>query len=83
MFCLRGGPAHSEARRLRLLQTLRVAWPELRSLQTTFLYLVDANRALEAEERSILEALLAEGEAPSGDPALPVERVVVPRVGTR
>ena len=83
MFCLRGAPALSDARRGRLLEKLRAARPDLDDLETGHIYLIDAPRGLGAGEREILDALLIEGPPPSparlsGAPEL----FVVPRPGT-
>jgi phosphoribosylformylglycinamidine synthase len=67
MFSLRGGPAHSDARRQRLLLNLRAARPSLRNLETEFVYLVDASRDLSDSEARVLDALLREAP-PSNDP---------------
>ena len=82
MFSLRGGPAHSDARRNRLLAVLRQTEPRLRALETEDAYFVDSERLLNDEETRILEALLRDGiePGPTADeaPAL----LVVPRLGT-
>ena len=87
MFSLRGAPAHSDARRRRLLSNLRSADPGLRDLQTTAIYFVDAERELSGEERTVLDALLRDGvdgspstQADATEDAL--ELIVVPRFGT-
>jgi phosphoribosylformylglycinamidine synthase len=83
MLCLRGAPALSDARRLRLLARLRAVRPSLRDLDSQLVYLVDASRPLEAREESILEALVREGLAPSAAAAnRGVELFVIPRIGT-
>ena len=46
MFSLRGAPAHSDARRRRLLDKLRAANTSLRGLDSEFVILVDAERDL-------------------------------------
>ena len=50
MFSLRGAPAHSDARRRRLLLTLQALTPSLRDLESEFVYLIEATRALTPEE---------------------------------
>jgi phosphoribosylformylglycinamidine synthase len=86
MFCLRGAPAHSDARRQRLLDRLRAAQPSLRQLDSEFVVLVDANRDLEPDEMARLEALVCEGESQTDRRSTVgadcVELYVVPRFGT-
>ncbi len=86
MFSLRGAPAHSDARRQRLLDKLRTANPSLRMLESEFVVLVDATRNLGSDELARLEALVCEGESHSGDASSAsstvVELYVVPRFGT-
>ncbi|MAG30854.1 MAG: phosphoribosylformylglycinamidine synthase [Deltaproteobacteria bacterium] len=86
MFSLRGAPAHSDARRRRLLHTLRAARPELRNLETEFVFLVDAARPLDEREGEVLDALVRDGEPPPPIEAAGTDRrielYVVPRLGT-
>jgi len=86
MFSLRGAPAHSDARRRRLLDKLRAANASLRGLDSEFVILVDAKRDLTADERERLEALVCERESRSvgtaSPPTTPIELFVVPRLGT-
>jgi phosphoribosylformylglycinamidine synthase len=93
MFSLRGAPAHSDARRRRLLDKLRVERPSLRRLDSEFVVLVDLARDLDADESARLEALVCEERRQtdahsSGTPSAsmdgsdPVELYVVPRFGT-
>ena len=83
MFSLRGAPAHSDARRRRLLLNLRAVEPALRALASEALFFVDADRDLDDRERGLLEALLRDGlePAPPADPDA-CEIIVVPRLGT-
>ncbi len=82
MFSLRGAPAHSDARRRRLLQSLRAARPSLQDLESEFVFFIDAERPLDVSEERILESLLgisgADAAASSGD----LEIYAVPRFGT-
>ena len=86
MFSLRGAPPHSDARRRRLLDKLRVAKPSLRKLDSEFVILIDAIRDLDAAESERLEALVCEGESQSTGATIAsrtaVELYVVPRFGT-
>ncbi len=96
MFSLRGGPALSDARRLRLLASLRAVEPTLRDLGTEFVYLVEATRSLDAGESEILRALLREGDVSGAASAIAATEAsetrtatdgvtslyVVPRLGT-
>jgi phosphoribosylformylglycinamidine synthase len=86
MFSLRGAPAHSDARRRRLFDRLRVAQPSLHDLESEFVILVDTSRELDEHERTRLEALVCERESqPEGKlETRPdcVELYVVPRLGT-
>lgn len=86
MFSLRGAPAHSDARRRRLLLRLRAARPSLQDLEAEFVFFVDTERALDAGERRILELLLHDGEPPLERSDVvapdPLELYAVPRLGT-
>jgi len=82
MFSLRGAPAHSDARRRRLLLNLRAAQPSLQDLETEFVFFVDVSRELTPQERTILDALLCDGVRPPDVPADAHELCVVPRLGT-
>ncbi|MCR9096712.1 MAG: phosphoribosylformylglycinamidine synthase [bacterium] len=82
MFSLRGGPAHSDARRNRLLATLRQTEPGLRALETESVYFVDAERALTDDETRVLEALLRDGLDPAPANEAAPSLLVVPRLGT-
>jgi len=87
MFSLRGAPAHSDARRQRLLLNLRAARPSLQDLETEFIFFVDVSRELEPAEHAILDALLCD-DVHDPDPRAPdsrtdaVELYVIPRLGT-
>jgi len=83
MYSLRGGPAHSDARRRRLLANGRAAQSALQDLETESIFFVDAERDLTAEESRILDALLRDGaDESSGAPSEATELLVVPRLGT-
>ena len=58
MFSLRGAPAHSEARRRRLLLALKALAPSLRDLESEFVYLFEAARELTPREAAVLADLL-------------------------
>ena len=85
MFSLRGAPAHSDARRRRLLLALQALSPSLGGLESEYVYLIDAPRALTGPELAVLEDLL-ESRGPldfaeESEPAR-VTRFVIPRLGT-
>ena len=89
MLSLRGAPAHSDARRRRLLSTLRASDPGLRDLETTSIFFIEVERPLSAKEQIVLDALLRDGidggtggEANSTPEADVLELIVVPRFGT-
>ncbi len=86
MFSLRGAPAHSDARRQRLLDKLRAVKPSLRTLDSEFVILVDVLRELDADESERLKALVCEIDSHSANAArtsaTAVELYVVPRFGT-
>jgi len=82
MFSLRGAPAHSDARRRRLLLTLQAFTPSLRDLASEFVYLIDATRALTRDETAALADLLeSHGALPEPDPGR-LQIFVAPRLGT-
>ena len=93
MFSLRGAPAHSDARRQRLIDKLRTTQPSLRDLESEFVILVDATRELDENERARLQSLVHESDAIRQTEAIPpataspddpsVEIYVIPRIGTR
>jgi phosphoribosylformylglycinamidine synthase len=81
MLQFRGGPALSPFRIRKLLENLRATLPEIASLDTQYLYFVDAAGSLGAADRSMLERLLNDGQsAPAITPAALL--LVVPRLGT-
>jgi phosphoribosylformylglycinamidine synthase len=92
MFSLRGAPAHSDARRQRLLDRLRAMQPTLTGLESEFVVLVDATRELDTAERTRLDSLVLEtgsngaDERPANEATAPlddaIEIYVVPRIGT-
>jgi phosphoribosylformylglycinamidine synthase len=83
MFCLRGAPALSDARRRRLLERLRAAQPELEDLTAEFVYLIDAPHDLDTEQLHVLDALLLDGAKSAGRPSPgAIELTAIPRVGT-
>ena len=82
MFSLRGAPAHSDARRRRLLLALQALSPSLRDLAGEFVYLIEADRALSPNETAVLEDLLeSRGGLPAPTPGS-LQRFVGPRIGT-
>lgn len=90
MFCYRGAPAHSDARRRRLLRRLQAIRPALRDLATEWVFWMDAERAPTAGEQAVLDALLREDRpgdlpedaAPDAASRGAIELVVAPRLGT-
>ena len=79
---LDGGPALSAFRIERLVQRLRAEGHAIRSLTARHVHLVSTRRPLEADERTTLDALLADGASPP-PPSSKVETfVVLPRPGT-
>ncbi|MEZ4330823.1 MAG: phosphoribosylformylglycinamidine synthase [Myxococcota bacterium] len=82
MFSLRGAPAHSDARRRRLLRSLQERVPSLRGLESDSVYFYTAARALTSDETAILADLL-ESRGALAPPRPGARRlVVVPRLGT-
>ena len=82
MFSLRGAPAHSDARRRRLLLALKALAPSLRDLESEFVYLFEAARELTPREAAVLADLLdSRGPLGEAEPGL-LERFVFPRLGT-
>ncbi len=82
MFSLRGAPAHSDARRRRLLLALQALAPSLRDLESEFVYLFEAERELTPRESAVLADLLdSRGPIREGTPGI-LERLVFPRLGT-
>ncbi|MBY0400455.1 phosphoribosylformylglycinamidine synthase, partial [Myxococcota bacterium] len=82
MFSLRGAPAHSDARRRRLLRTLQALVPSLRGFESEFVYLYQAERALTPAESSVLADLLESPAEDARPPGRPIDALVVPRLGT-
>jgi phosphoribosylformylglycinamidine synthase len=81
MESFRGGAALSPLRRARALARLRERVPRIGDCDIEYLYFVDLARALGADERARLEALLGAGGAPAARAAL-ATLLVVPRPGT-
>src|SRR5262245_23604902 len=77
----RGSRALSEARLVRLEARLRDRGSAVRSLAAAFVYFVDTDAALPAEELAVLERLLDDGE-PLAPDAPGTHLLVVPRLGT-
>ncbi len=63
MFSLRGGPAHSDARRERTLKRLRSIEPTLTGLECEFVLFVETTRDLDPTERARLDSLIHETDA--------------------
>ena len=80
MLQFRGGPALSAFRIRILLEKLQQLLPEITSLDTRFLYFADLEGTPGAAERTLLERLLNDGEAPPVPSGAAV--LVVPRIGT-
>ena len=86
---LPGSQALSPFRIVRLLARLQALEPAVAAVESRFIYFIDCERALEARERALLEALLTAAGA-RGDPAgaqrhagrTTRELLVVPRLGT-
>ncbi|HEY1991126.1 MAG TPA: phosphoribosylformylglycinamidine synthase, partial [Gammaproteobacteria bacterium] len=81
MLQFRGGPALSAFRIRILLEKLQKRLPGIDRLESQFLYLVDAEGAVGASERALLERLLNDGiqyDAPKAGSLV----LVVPRLGT-
>jgi phosphoribosylformylglycinamidine synthase len=82
IYTLRGRRASSDFRAESLLKTLRGKVADLRRMACAHRYFVDCERALRADERERLEALLDDPSVPQEDlPRGPV-LLVTPRVGT-
>ncbi|MBM0107053.1 phosphoribosylformylglycinamidine synthase [Steroidobacter sp. S1-65] len=84
MLTLSGAPALSDFRTARLLAALRSRVPAVESLTTRYTHFVQAPRALTADERRVLDALLTYGPAqpPTPPDASAQLIVVIPRPGT-
>jgi phosphoribosylformylglycinamidine synthase len=80
MLQFRGGPALSAFRVRILLEKLQKRLPGITSLETQFLYFVDAEGETGAAERALLERLLNDGEPPAHPSGTLL--LVVPRLGT-
>src|SRR5579864_7706079 len=81
MLQFRGGPALSPFRIRKLLENLRVTLPEIQSLDTQYLYFVDATGSLGTGDRGVLERLLNDGQDELSPPPGAL-LLVVPRLGT-
>ena len=82
-------PLGCDARRRRLLSTLRASDPGLSDIETTSIFFIEVERPLSAKEQIVLDALLRDGidggtggEANSTPEADVLELIVVPRFGT-
>ena len=76
LYLVPGREALSAARRARALAAVRAACPDVTDLDARWLYLVDAERELAAEEQAQLEDMLQDGV-----PA-PARLWIAPRLGT-
>ena len=77
--CLRGDPAFSSFRLQRLQLRLQTALPDVESVQADYWHVVALRRALNADERAKLAALLEEQATGSDSGEL---FLVTPRIGT-
>lgn len=84
MLTLSGAPALSDFRTARLLTALRSRIPAVESIATRFVHFVQTQRALSADERRVLDALLTYGPASPGTEVQSSGQliVVIPRPGT-
>ena len=84
MLTLSGAPALSDFRTARLLTALRSRVPAVESLTTRYTHFVQTGRALSADERRVLDALLTYGPALASDAIQPTDQLIVvtPRPGT-
>jgi len=84
MLTLSGAPALSEFRTTRLLTALRSRVPAVESITTRYTHFVQTARALTADERRVLDALLTYGPALASDAIQPSDQLiaVIPRPGT-
>jgi phosphoribosylformylglycinamidine synthase len=83
LLVLQGPAAYSEARLARMVRRIRQGNPDVTGASARFLHFAELDRALTAEERAILDALLDYGAPAPPRPAGATTRVVVPRIGTR
>jgi phosphoribosylformylglycinamidine synthase len=79
---LRGSPALSQFRLDKLYATLKVKAPNIQHIYAEFMHFSFSEKALEANDQSILEQILTYGpnsqaESPEGELFL-----VIPRIGT-
>jgi len=85
MLSLPGAPALSPFRIAKLLGLLRARQAAVTGLTSRFVHFVDAERALDASESTVLQQLLTYGPRPGAD-AVPGDSgdlvIVVPRAGT-
>jgi phosphoribosylformylglycinamidine synthase len=83
MLTLPGAPALSDFRNARLLATVRALAPEVCQLSARYVHFVQSNRALSAEGRNVLDALLKYGPREANqDEEGGALIVVTPRPGT-
>jgi phosphoribosylformylglycinamidine synthase len=88
MLTLPGAPALSDFRINKLLAAVRLRHPAVESLTARFVHFVQTHRALSADERRVLEALLTYGPRLSGEPRASSAQqpanvvIVIPRPGT-
>ena len=82
MLTLRGSPALSSFRLLKLQQDLVAAGLPVRALAAEFVHVAELSRELGAAERAVLEQLLTYGPRRAAAPVNGLVRVVAPRPGT-
>jgi phosphoribosylformylglycinamidine synthase len=82
MLQLRGGPALSEFRRLKLLQQISERVPEVVGITAVYLHVAELDERLSGDEQSMLEQLLAQGPQQQNADAAGFALIVVPRPGT-
>ncbi|MBW2231042.1 MAG: phosphoribosylformylglycinamidine synthase [Deltaproteobacteria bacterium] len=83
MLHLRGAPAHSPSRTLRLQRSIQAEVPALRALQAEFVHFAQLSEPLDERELEVLERLLDYGprSEQTGSPSGKLQ-LVVPRLGT-
>jgi len=82
MLTLFGNTALSPFRINKLLQQITSAVPDIQSITTLFVHLVDSGQALTAQEHMVLEKLLEYGPQKQSHENAPASLFVIPRVGT-
>ena len=82
MMVLRGGPALSDFRIDKYHKTLQTICPEVVSLRTEYVHLVQYSAELDATETEHLHQLLNYGHLPSPEQDAAVSFLIIPRPGT-